>query len=241
MTGFLSTRLGPAAGALGSALMFSGLMITNGATEAMTIADSPAMIAHDYAAHRDEIRLGVALALAGVFLAIWFLGYLRRRVEAAADERGWLGSVVLAGGAIGLAAVLVYLGVLIAATSEAIVAAPETARTFLILSWEYGGVLSPAYGAFVGATSIALIRGPRVPMPARAIGWLGVPLALALALSGFLGGFFVVLALLWQLALALAFLLAPGLSRPRQERTHAARFLKTDVGTNQARSIQAVR
>jgi hypothetical protein len=234
MTRFLNTRLGPAAGALGSALLFIGLMITNGATEAMSIADGPATVAHDYAAHRDEIRLGVALALAGVFLAVWFLGYLCRRVEAAADEGGWLGSVVLAGGAIGLAAVLVYLGVLIAATNEAIVAAPETARTFLFLSWEYGGVLSPAYGSFVGATSIALIRGSRVPMPARTIGWLGVPLALALALSGFLGGFFVVLALLWQLALALVFLLVPGAVRPLHATTPGARFRNAGVGSSQA-------
>ena len=210
MNAFLTSRLGPAAGAIGSALLFAGLMIANAATERMSIADSPATIAGDYAAHRDDIRLGVSLALAGVFLAIWFLGFLHRRVDAGEDERGRLGPVVSAGGAIGLAAVLVYLGILVAATNEAIATAPETARTFLLLSWEYGGVLAPAYAAFVGATSLALVRGAHVSAVARGIGWLGVPLALVLALSGFLGGFFVVLALLWQLALALAFVLVPG-------------------------------
>ena len=206
MNAFLTSRLGPAAGAIGSALLFAGLMVANAATETMSSADSPATIAGDYAAHRGDIRLGVALALAGVFLAIWFLGFLHRLVDAGQDGRGRLGPVVSAGGAIGLAAVLVYLGILVAATNEAITSAPETARTFLILSWEYGGILSPAYGAFVGATSLALIRCARLPALARGIGWLGVPLALVLALSGF----FVVLALLWQLALALAFFLVPG-------------------------------
>jgi hypothetical protein len=216
MSTILTSRLGPAAGALGSSLLFAGLMTTNRATETMSIAASPATIADGYATHRDDIRLGVTLALSGVFLGIWFLGYLRRRVEAVEGERGWLGSVVLAAGAVGLGAVLVYLGILVAATNEAILAAPETARTFLILSWEYGGVLAPADGAFVGATSAALIRSSRLPVLARALGWLGVPLALVLALSGFLGGFFVVLALLWQLALAIAFLLVP------QPRVHAS-------------------
>jgi hypothetical protein len=210
---FLTSRVGPAAGALGSALLFAGLMIANAATETMSIADSPATIAGDYAAHREDIRLGVALALAGVFLVIWFLGFLHRRVDASDHDRGRLGAVVAAGGAIGLAAVLVHLGILVAATNEEIAAAPETARTFLILGWEYGGVLAPAFGAFVGATSLALVRGAHVPALARGIGWLGLPLALVLALSGFLGGFFVVLALLWQLVLALAFVLVPGSRR----------------------------
>jgi hypothetical protein len=36
----------------------------------------PATIAESYLANPAEIRLGVVLALAGVFLSIWFLGYL---------------------------------------------------------------------------------------------------------------------------------------------------------------------
>ena len=180
-------------------------MITNRATETMSIADAPATIADDYALHRDDIRLGVTLALAGVFFAVWFLGYLRQRVGAAEAERGWLGSVLLGSGTIGLAGILVYLGILIAATNESIATAQETARTLLIISWEYGGILSPAYGAFVGATSLAVLRYRLLPRLLRPLGWLGLPLAVALAVSGFLGGFFVVLALLWQLLLAAAF------------------------------------
>ena len=206
MNGSITSRLGPASGAIGSSLIFVGLMITNRATETMSIAAAPATIADNYALHRDEIRLGVALALIGVFFAVWFLGYLRQRVGAAEVEGGWLGSVLLAAGVLGLACVLVYLGILIAATNESIAAAPETARTLLVLSWEYGGILSPAFGAFVGATSLALLRYRLLPWIGRPLAWIGVPLSLALALSGFLGGFLAVLALLWQLALAAALL-----------------------------------
>jgi len=209
ISAWITARLGAASGAVGSALIFVGLMMTNGATEALSIADAPQTIAAHYASQRDDIRLGVALALTGVFFALWFLGDLHRRIRAAEANGGWVGSVVLAGGAVGLAGVLVYLSILIAATNETIASAPETARTFLVVSWEYGGILSPAYGAFVGATSLAIVRYSLLPKLARALGWLGLPLALALAVSGFLGGFFVVLALLWQLAVAVAFLAEP--------------------------------
>ena len=104
-------------------------MITNRATETMSIAGRTGEIADDYALHRDDIRLGVTLALAGVFFAVWFLGYLRQRVGAAEVERGWLGFILLGSGTIGLAGILVYLGILIAATNESIATAPETART----------------------------------------------------------------------------------------------------------------
>jgi len=208
----LANRLGAVAGALGTALLFVGLMLTNGATDSTSPTDTPASIAANYLTNRDEIRLGTTFALVGVFLAICFLGYLRERVRNAEGQRGWLGSVAFGGGVISVSAIVVYLAVLVAATNASIANAPETARTLLIISWEFAGVLAPAFGALVGATSVVLIRHVRLPKVARPIAWLGLPLAGALAISGFLGGFLVVLGLLWLFVVSVAFASQPALS-----------------------------
>jgi hypothetical protein len=184
-----------AIGAVGTALLVVGLLIANGATDGLSVADAPATVAAGYAEHRETIRLGVHVALVGVLGSIWFLAGLRRTIG------GRLGAVVWGGGLIGLAGVLVHLALLVAATNDAIAGAPDTAYTLLVLDWEFAGVLAPAFAAVVGATSIALVR--------RVVAWPGLVLAPALAVSGFLGGALVVASLLWLCAVATALTLRP--------------------------------
>ena len=209
----LISRVGPLSGSAGSALVFTGLMLGNGATAELSPADAPSTIATAFDANRGGVRLGVALALAGLVLTIAFVAYLSRAVRAAPDG-GWLGSVVLGGGMVAVAGVTIHLALLVASTNSSIVAAPETARTLLVLQWEYGGVLAPAWAALVGGAGVAAIRSPLGGRATRIVSWLGVPLAGVLDLSGFFGGFFVVLALLWLGALAASLVVAPSRAEP---------------------------
>ena len=204
----LTDRVAALCGAAGAALVFGGLTTANGATESISNDDPAESIAYALDAGRDEVRLGLTLALAGSFLVIWFLGWLHGRVRAA-EGHGWLSAVVLGGGTIGVAGILGYAGVLVAATNSEIVTAPETARTLLIVTWELGGVLAPAFGALVGATSVACLRYQLLPRLAAPVAWAGIPLALGLGLSGFLGGFLVVVAVAWLFGLALCLLVFP--------------------------------
>jgi hypothetical protein len=141
----LADRLGAASGVAGSALLFGGLLVANAPTDAISVADVPATIAESYLANPAEIRLGVVLALAGVF-PVDLVPRLPGRVRAAENDGGWVGSVLCTGGTIGLAGVLAHLGILVAATNESIAGAPETAHTLLILDWDLVSVLAPAYG-----------------------------------------------------------------------------------------------
>ena len=202
----LTSRLGSASGALGAGLLFAGLTRINAATSSLSPDSAGSTIASNYLVHRDDIRLGVTIALAGAFLTFWFLGYLRQVVRGDRDEGRWLADVAFGGGLVGLAAILVHLAVLVAATNGSILIAPETARTLFIVGWEYGGIAAPAFGAFVGATSIAIIRYALVPGFMRLVAWVGLLLAAALGFSGFLGGVFVVLTLPWLAITSLAFL-----------------------------------
>ncbi len=203
-----SHRIGAASGAVGTALMFGGLTTITSALVGVSPVDSGDTIAAHYAAHADEIRRGVTLALGCVFLVIWFLAYLRRRVRASEGEHGWLGSVLFGGGLLGLGGVVLYLATLVAATNSSIVAAPEAARTLLILGWEYGGVLAPFFAALVGATSLAIIRYSMLPWLTRPVAWIGGLLAVALATPGFFRGFLVVLSIAWLCAVSVSLALA---------------------------------
>ena len=215
-----TTHIPPAAGAVGGALIFVGLMTANDAIHASQAADAPATIAADFAANADGVRRGVWLALVGLALLFPFLADLRRRIRAAEGD-GILASTAFAGGIVGAGGLLVYLAVLVASSTDAIGAHPEAASTLRLLGWEYGGVLAPAYAALVGATSIAAIRYGLLPRAATPLAWLGLPLGAALALSGFLGGALVVSSLLWLVlvAAALAFQPAP---RRTAERAYAS-------------------
>jgi hypothetical protein len=103
-----------------------------------------------------------------------------------------------------LAVLAAYLALLLAASNNSIGAAPELARTLFYLDWEYAGVFCPAFGALVGASSLGIVRGGVLPRRLRWLGWIGVPLAVALGLSGFLGGFLAWLSLIWLIALAVS-------------------------------------
>lgn len=204
-----TNRIAPAAGAAGTALVFAGLMTANGAVQTSTAADSASVIATDFATNADGVRRGVWLALVGLTLVFPFLADLRRRIRTAEGEGGILATTAYAGGIVGAAGLLVYLSLLVASSTESIGAHPEAAATLRLLGWEFGGVLAPAYAALVGATSVAAVRHRLLHPLALPVAWLGLPLAAALAVSGFLGGALVVASLLWLVLLAAALALLP--------------------------------
>jgi hypothetical protein len=120
-----------------------------------------------------------------------------------------MGSVALAGGVVALALLAFHAAILIAATNSLIESLPDAAQTLFLLEWDYGGAVNPPLGAVVAATSVAVIRYALPSRRARILGWIGLPLAAAAGLSGFLGGALAFLSLLWLAALALACLVRP--------------------------------
>ena len=201
----LAPRLGPALGVAGSGLVFAGLITASGATHGASPDDSPATIAATYAANADRVRSGVALALLGLAALLPFLGWLRARIRVAEGAGGWLGATAFGGGLVAAGGIVLYLALLVAQSNETIGANPEAASTLLLLGWEFGGLLAPAFAALVGAASLATVRYRLLPRGLAWVAWLGLPLALGLALAGFLGGALVMASLLWLAGYALAF------------------------------------
>ena len=129
----LVARLGPATGALGTGLLFAGLMTATDTPAETSPAHSAAGIATAYAANSDRTRVGVSIALVGLSLLLWFLGYLRERLRSAEGPNGWLHSVAFGGGLVGSTGVALYLAILVAGSNEAIGGRPEGAATLLLL------------------------------------------------------------------------------------------------------------
>jgi hypothetical protein len=202
----LGRRAGPLAGTVGIALVVVGVRLGGAASTASDPTDPGEAIASRFAERRDETRLGVAVALVGVLLFLWFLGDLRERLRAA----GWLGPVALAGGVLALAGLSLYLAILVAESSNTILVNPEAARTLLVFEWESAVVAAPGFAALVAAASLGAMRLRLLPRWLAWIAPLGLPLAAIVGLGGFFGGYLVGLALLWLFVLAAALSVYPG-------------------------------
>ena len=152
------------------------------------------------------MRLGIYLALLGVFFLFWFLGYLRRHLQQAEGEGGWLTQVAYGGG-------LVFAGLLLVGLSYAVAATvlsdygddPQVARALAVLGWEHLAVVAPPLAALVGGTAVVSLQFGASP---RWLGWLGVVITLALLTPAYFFAFLA--ALIWLVALGAVLLLRAG-------------------------------
>jgi hypothetical protein len=114
---------------------------------------------------------------ASVFFLMWFLPFLRHRLEQAAGERAWLPSVAFGSG-LTVAAMLLVLATLgfagsLVGTFEG---DWEVAKTVLVLGWDHMLVLAPAFAAMVASTSVVSIRSGGLP---AWLAWVSLVLVLA--------------------------------------------------------------
>ena len=212
-TDVLWERLGALSGILFAVLLFAGMSL--GGDESHDPSQPAAVLASRIADERDRVRLGVYLALLGVFFLLWFLGYLRRHLQQAEGERGWFTAVAYGGG-------LVFAGMLLVGLSYAVAATvlsdygedPQVARALAVLGWEHLAVVAPPLAALVGGTAAVSLRFGAVP---RWLGWVGVAITLALLTPTYFFAFLA--ALVWLIALCVVLLLRTR-SVPHRESAH---------------------
>lgn len=155
-----------------------------------------ALLAEVLVNNREQARLGAYLGLAGVFLLFWFLGYLRRHLQRAEGEAGWLASVAYGGGLVGAGMVLVAVSFSLA-TSELSNYGDDTqvAKVFFVYGWNAASVLAPPFGALVAATTAAGLRYRALP---RWFGWVSLLITiLTLAMSVTMPGIGGLISLVW--------------------------------------------
>ena len=167
-----------------------------------------AALARALVENREEARLGAHLGLAGAFLLLWFVGYLRQHLRHAEGEDGWLASVAYGGGMVATVLVLVSVGFDLAASELASYGDdPQVAKTYFIYGWGAAALLAPPFGAMVTATTVAGLRHAALP---RWFAWFSLLVAaLIAALSASAVGLGALVGLLWLGLLSLVLCLWP--------------------------------
>ena len=216
----VSDRLGALSGAAAVALTLAFAVLTDPYDEATdpNPTQPSAVLARAYVDNRDDARTGSYLGLAGAFLLLWFLGYLRRHLRRAEGEDGWLASVAYGGGlvTVGLLLVGVSFGF---AESELASYGEDTqvAKTFLVYGWNFASVLGPPLGALVTGTTVVGFRFAALPR------WLNLVNALVvvamLGLTPYGPGLVAGMGLVWVAVVSLSLFVGTW----RDPSTHGAR------------------
>jgi hypothetical protein len=140
----------------------------------------------------------------GVFFFLSFLAYLHHYLRGAEGAEGWMASLAYGGGLVAAGVMLISAAIRLAATVVSDYGQdPQVAKTFVLLDWDYAGILGPAFAALLVGTSAIGLRFRAIP---GSLAWAGAGLAVLLAFSGFYGGSLVAVSVLWILALAVALL-----------------------------------
>jgi len=145
--------------------------------------------------------VGTYVFLLGVFALFWFVAFIHGLLREAEGHGGWLSSVAFGGGIVWAGLWLITAAVIIAHEAPTGAAAAETLDAIM---WRIGGAFGPAVASFVGATSLVGLRHGVLP---RWLSWGGLVLAAVQVLSGFLGGFLVLVARAWALVVAVVLLM----------------------------------
>ena len=173
-------RLGALSGAAAVALTIAFAMLTDPYDEATDPNPTrpAAALAGAYVNNRDDARTGSYLGLAGAFLLLWFLGYLRRQLRRAEGEDDWLASVAYGGGLVAVGLLLVGVSFSFAESELASYGGDtQVAKTFFVYGWNFASVLAPPLGALAAGTTVVGFRFAALP---RWLNWVSAVIVAAM-------------------------------------------------------------
>jgi hypothetical protein len=170
-------RIGAVSGIFFAVLVVISLQVSLGTGETSAPGDVAGIVAIDYNQRSEELRFGAFLMSGSVFFLIWFLPFLRHRLEGAQGAGGWVPSVAYGAG-LTVGAMLLIVAALGFAGSLVVDFEGDwqVAKTLLVLRWDHLLVLAPPFAAMVAATSVVSIRSGALP---TWLGWVSLLLILA--------------------------------------------------------------
>lgn len=122
------------------------------------------VIAEALALNHKQIRLGAQLTLLGAFLMLWFVSYLYSRLRRAETTMGWPSALVLGGGIVAAALILVEGGFYYAGSELADYGDDtQVAKIILLWGWNSASLLAPAFGAVLFGSAWAGFRHAGLP------------------------------------------------------------------------------
>ena len=112
----------------------------------------------------DLAEIGSLIALSGLVFFFGFLAFLRRQLQQAEGEVGWLTSMAYGGGLVTVAMVLIGLSFQLATTSASAHLDTQVAKAFYVYQWNYIWVLAPPMIALTLGASLVIVRYGALPV-----------------------------------------------------------------------------
>ena len=138
--------------------------------EDLSPSDSSSKIAQVLDDRSDRAEIGSLIALRGLVFFFGFLAFLRRQLQQAEGEVGWLTSMAYGGGLVTVAMVLIGLSFQLATTSASAHLDTQVAKAFYVYQWNYIWVLAPPMIALTLGASLVIVRYGALP---KWTGWIG--------------------------------------------------------------------
>jgi hypothetical protein len=147
------------------------------------MTDSAAKIAKYIVDKEDGLRWGAYLGGLGVIALFWWAGSLWRTMRRGEDGVPRLAVFALAGLIFASVMATVSTIVLSAIATLGIAGSggPDGTKFFYVLGWLFNGAAMFGIAAFLAAAGVLVVRSGVLP---RALGWLGVLLAIVAAVGG---------------------------------------------------------
>jgi hypothetical protein len=169
-------RFGLLGGALAAVLWVVGVFVLEGGGNPAD-PDTGEVVAAFYRDDRATILVAATLHGLGGFLFLWFVASVRAALDAAGAAR-WLTTATLVGGTAGGALMLALMGgQSTGATTDKELLSPEVAVVFWRLAHGFFVGAEIALALFLGALSVAALRGLLLP---RWLGWFGLAVTVLL-------------------------------------------------------------
>jgi hypothetical protein len=172
--------IGPVSGLAFAGLLAAGMAVGDPNSPETNIGpdQSGAVIAEILTANVEQGRLGLALALVGVFCFIWFVAAVYDRMRQFSRVADVLAAVTLAGGIAGAAALLILMhGGIALTTIQDYGSDPSVARALAAIVWDGVLIAGAPFAAFVLSASLATLGAGVFP---RWVGVLGLITAIPL-------------------------------------------------------------
>lgn len=206
----LGERLGAASGlAFGAATLASALIGDVYDAEINPNPGTPAgELARVFERHSDDLGVAAYLTLLGAFFALAFGAWLRD-VLARSRAPAWLPNLAF-GGLVAIATLLLLEAAFVLAARETVAYgdAPQLAKTWYVLSWNYANVFAAPALAVVSATTLATLGTAIIP---RWLTWLSAAITavIVVLIIANMPGAAIVMFVLWTVIASLTLLARP--------------------------------
>ena len=176
----LVDRLAALSGLAGAVVIMAAVTLADPASTGLDPdpSDPSSLIARALVVNLEQARIGAQLLLLGSFFLLWFWSYLYSHLRKAEETSGWAAGLVLGGGFVLVALLLIDSGFTYAASEIKDYAGDtQVAKMVHLWGWNADSLLAPGFAAILFGSAVAGFRHRAIQ---RWLAWLSVAMLVTL-------------------------------------------------------------